>query len=554
MPYTSTLDGYVAPNMFFGGEDEIEELRSVSGKSLVYGGRQLGKTATLNHIYKLYDKPEDGQYVLLWTLDKKFGAFKLSTKEFWGKLRSALIDCKLLTEKSSQAPAQIPTDVQKVVSSAQVKQILLLLDESDEFLAHDASNNFAIVRELRDLKVNTAGRFKVVLAGNRNVDRFHRILNQPISQLGEPIIVGPMKPKPARELVSLPFEVLGFRFKDNATVLRILSYTNYHAGLIQVFCKELLERMYEMTPTIPQYIQDSDVEAVYGNPATRASLKERFDLTVTLRKEYELIAGLMIVDQLGSTDGFAKAYTATDLLERCRDHWPEGFGDTSIQMMQVTLEEMCTLGVLVSDKDSRLRLRSPNVVRMMGNKEDVLKRISEIADEPRPVEGVALDSEHSWLTDSYSPLTYAQEAALNIYQTGVALILGTEAVGLEDLPVALKHLASNESDSLNTCQEIPAHITNPDELGPWLDQYLKAQEQASDTAFRSYVTYQRVNRSDVDLKQLIQRATAFCNTFRSTKRAFRVVFICGPLPTWAWLSLPIEERLFLGTQIGRAHV
>src|SRR6185295_10081807 len=167
---------------------------------------------------------------------------------FWSKLRQDLISHKLLPAQTSLTPGQIASDLQKVINSKEDLRILLLLDESDQFLAFDAADNFAIIKELRDLKVQTRGRFKVVLAGNLNVSRFQHITNQPLAQFGDPVVVGPLKPPVARELVTLPFEALGFRFKNDASVLRILSYTNYHAGLIQVFCQKLLERMYEAPP------------------------------------------------------------------------------------------------------------------------------------------------------------------------------------------------------------------------------------------------------------------------------------------------------------------
>ena len=62
-------------------------------------------------------------------------------------------------------------------------------------------------------------------------------------------------------MVRQPLEVLGYRFGDDGAVLRILSYTNYHPGLIQYFCQELLKQLRNHSSTIlpPYQIQQEDV-------------------------------------------------------------------------------------------------------------------------------------------------------------------------------------------------------------------------------------------------------------------------------------------------------
>lgn len=44
-------------------------------------------------------------------------------------------------------------------------------------------------------------------------------------------------------LIREPFDCLGFEFDREDTLLRVLSYTNYHAGLLQIFAHELLNQM-----------------------------------------------------------------------------------------------------------------------------------------------------------------------------------------------------------------------------------------------------------------------------------------------------------------------
>ncbi len=88
-------------------------------------------------------------------------------------------------------------------------------------------------------------RFKVVFAGLQHVQRFQGLPNQPpLAHFGRPILVGPLESADAMALVREPLEALGFEL-DDACVYSILSFTNYHPGLIQIFCYQLLRRLYK---------------------------------------------------------------------------------------------------------------------------------------------------------------------------------------------------------------------------------------------------------------------------------------------------------------------
>ncbi len=91
------------------------------------------------------------------------------------------------------------------------------------------------------LMAESQRRFKVVFAGLHNVQRFQGIFNQPLAHFGKALIqVGPLECS-SRMLNELPgHDHLGYRFQDRYGPLRILSYTNYYPGLIQLFCQELL--------------------------------------------------------------------------------------------------------------------------------------------------------------------------------------------------------------------------------------------------------------------------------------------------------------------------
>jgi hypothetical protein len=136
----------------------------------------------------------------------------------------------------------------------------------------------------------------VIFAGLHNVQRFQGIPNQPLAHFGTPLCVGPLEPVAAQQLVRQPLETLGYRFADDTTVLRVLSYTNYHPGLIQLFCQELLKRLHMRPGNVapPYSIGQNDVEAVYRLPQVRERIRERFDWTLALDARYQAIAWSMI--------------------------------------------------------------------------------------------------------------------------------------------------------------------------------------------------------------------------------------------------------------------
>jgi len=61
-PYTPGVAGNVPPEMYFGREHMADELENQHGSCLVYGGRQLGKSALLRRVAARFNRPKDEQY------------------------------------------------------------------------------------------------------------------------------------------------------------------------------------------------------------------------------------------------------------------------------------------------------------------------------------------------------------------------------------------------------------------------------------------------------------------------------------------------------------
>ncbi len=433
--------------------------------------------------------------------------------------------------------------IQAVIDEKPELRVVILFDEADNFLDADARDQFQVVEGLRTLMLDTERHFKVVFAGLHNVQRFQGIPNQPLAHFGSPLLVGPLEVTAAQQLVRQPLEILGYRFDDSGTILRILSYTNYHPGLIQLFCHELLKRLQRQQKTIspPYSVTQGDVEAVYLLPQVRDGIRDRFNWTLALDKRYQAIVWAMILEQFDTPGGDAHAYTPAHLLELARYWWPRGFDKVASDQLRSLLNEMEGLGVLVRDASGSYRLRSPNLVHLVGTKTDIEDRLLALSDK-EPEEPFDADSHHALLDDKkwqYSPLTYAQERRLNAHKFGVGLIFASEATGSAHLKAAFgRFIPTDLSETKADYREIPS-TKRGTELKQWLGQYLNTNRNN----YERLILRCSLQGKPEEMLEAVQIAHQVCQRHeRSRKRWGRIFFIFEPESTWNWLSLSQKQR------------
>ncbi|MGA9772307.1 MAG: hypothetical protein WBV94_24960 [Blastocatellia bacterium] len=542
-PYTPDQPGDVPPEMFVGREEMARELQRPSGSCVVYGGRQLGKSALLKHVQRQFHKGE--QYA--WIEDLSRICDPAARNNIWRQLRDSFKQRGLLQNKiTTGKPEEIERYIREAIYQSDERRVLVMFDEADEFLDADARDDFREVKALRRLMLDTGRRFKIVFAGLESVQRFQGIPNQPLAHFGRALLVGPLEPKDAQALVRKPLEILGYRF-DDATVLRILSYTNYHPGLIQIFCDELLKRMQTRAGTIspPYKIEQSDVESVYRMAQVRDSLRERFEWTLDLDARYQAITWAMIADQIGERDSYRQAYSADAILNLARAYWPQGFSEAIGDQLRILLDEMYGLGVLVRDRKRHYHLRSPNLARLMGTEDDILNRLDDLSRKPPKVKFEA-DSYHAPLNHlerRYSPLTYSQERALDKQQFGVGLIFASEALGFHQIKEAIKQFVPPDlpEESKADCTEITTEHITAEQLQQYLERHLQEREK-----YEQLVVYHALSGRGEDLAMQVETALKVCldreKRERARRRWLRVIFIFDSQATWDWLSLPRSRR------------
>jgi hypothetical protein len=189
-PYTPFQAGDVPPEMFFGRDAMARELQRPAGSCLVYGGRQLGKSALLRHVQRQFQHPGREQYA--WVEDMKLifdPRAGRATATIWRTLREGFKRAGFLSQEvTTDDPEHIIQHIRQAMLDSPGRRVLVMLDEADDFLDADSQDDFRVVTALRELMLATQRRCKVIFAGLHNVQRFQGIPNQPLAHYGAPSV------------------------------------------------------------------------------------------------------------------------------------------------------------------------------------------------------------------------------------------------------------------------------------------------------------------------------------------------------------------------------
>ncbi|MBC7252705.1 MAG: hypothetical protein H5T72_01870 [Actinobacteria bacterium] len=473
-PFVPEARANVPPEIFFGREKEKASIIDPRGSSFIYGGRQFGKSALMKNVVRDFHDPESGRIAIYIDLKSRGIGHDRSINEIWDVLFDALRSNDVIPRAATKISNRdkIYEYVKRWLSEDRERRILLMLDEADEFLRQDAKgvqgqkgSEFVIVSALKGWQDEFEGRVKIVFAGLHSVQRFWRIPNQPLAHLGFPISIGPLNPGDAAKLINRPFKYAGFEFEDQNAVRRILSHTNYQPLLIQIYCDRLFRHMMkkrrsdEKSDLPPYVITSADVDAVYNEQDLRRLIKERFELTLQLDPWFELLSYIFAYKHVtGELDH--RGLSDADVEMEARYWWEEGMKGADPDWVTGLLDEMIGLGLLVRDEAKRYRLRSPNVVRLLGSHEDIERVLLSFADRhPDFDRGPAINRRRLYDDPSRrSPLTLSQEANILEDRNSVLVIAGCVASGIDRLFDALNEVSftGNKSRIVRQLSEVPA--------------------------------------------------------------------------------------------------
>lgn len=390
MPY-SALQPYVAESskvmpteLFMGRKTELEKIESFGGVNIVYGGRQLGKSALLRMAQKNIDRDENGDRAVL--VDIKGKNYKEAAK----KVSAALSDEQFFPEEFiiddwGELAREIKNRLRSEVN--RIPYFLLLMDEADTFIDSCGQIGYTPFDDLKDIQSLGTGRFKFVVAGLRNVVRFNRDValgnNSVLTHLSA-LTVRPFRYTEARELIEVPLSYLGFRFpndeKTDSLISNICGTTNYFPGLIQLYCTKLIDAMkqdyagYSESETPPYLVREDHIKRALSDKTLTVQIKEKFDITLKVGDDdyYFIIAllGAYLYHNSGNN-----SFSAEDILMAASDYTIAKIEVLDVNKIDALMKEMCELNVLQDTGSGVYRFARYSFYQMMGTIHDIEEEI-----------------------------------------------------------------------------------------------------------------------------------------------------------------------------------
>ncbi len=390
-PYVWESSNIMPAEMFMGRRKELADIENPNGANIVYGGRQLGKSALLKMAVKDIDHDENNNRAILIDIkgrdekatarrisqelsDQEFFTSSLETED-WNELARA-IRKRLRDEKAQK-----------------INYFLLMLDEADAFIESCAEVNFKPFDALKDIQSIGMERFKFVIAGLRNIIRFDRdkaLSNNSVLTHLTSMTVKPFHASEARELLEVPLSYLGFRFPENNKPLisMILANANYFPGLIQLYCAKLIEAMsatdyakYDQSETPIYEIKEDHIKKVLASQGFRDQIREKFEITLKLGddKYYYIIA--LAMAYLYHQQGYYRGYTPEEVLSVINDFEMHEFDKITVENMAALMDELRELNVFRMNTEGRYLFARYTFFQMMGNKDEVDGKILAMMEE-----------------------------------------------------------------------------------------------------------------------------------------------------------------------------
>ncbi|WP_142239436.1 MULTISPECIES: ATP-binding protein [Mycobacteriaceae] len=479
-PYSPHAAGEVPEEVFVGRAEERDRIENPTGSMFVYGGRQLGKSALLRRVERLYTdpRPDDttartGRVAVY--IDLKAAGIGESQEpaKLWPLLAERLRELGVVSSKNGRRVGvnEVTSDISEWLKGEAANRLLVLLDEADYFLTADANwgdrrdrGGFPVLQALKGLMELSDRRFKVVFAGLHQVQRFHDTSNTPVAHGGDDILIGPLKNSDAYDLVVDPMTALGYRFDSPESVWRLLLITNYQASLVQIVCEALVKHL--QNRQIPEAggriaVTANDIRDVCANPKVRELIAQRFRWTINLDSRYRVIALVVALNSLDSEPG--ATFSVDDVREECETWWPAGFNPNELSRNEFEryLVEMKGLGIL-DRREDRWGLRSPNIIQMLGTPERLEKELQDapahleppVEYNPAMARQIIGDSEG--IAAPRSPLTDQELASLLNADARVQVVFGSDALGIDRVTRVLEQFAQANWIDVVTVQNAQA--------------------------------------------------------------------------------------------------
>ena len=388
-PYVAESAKSMPPELFVGRKDELHKVENPDGVNLIYGGRQLGKTALFKKARADLDGVDRKRavYVDINGRDCASAAYRLSTE---------LIELDILPDVEATDNWEVLCDNirRRLRSRDDISYLLVMLDEAEVFIQDCANNGYAPLRLLEALQNSLDKQFKFVLAGLHNIVRFARTtaLGNNVVNLHFPFLkITPFRAPEAQELLTMPLSYLGLSLPSQVTVSQILATTNYFPGLIQMYCEKLIESLrapdyagYNERNTPPYVISDRHIRRVLADKDFIYEIHDKFEATLRLDQDqgsyYYPLALLIGWMYFNNPEKIRTGYTAENVLETARDLSIVPIKNLDQDQVETLLQELEDLNMLRSISDKSYVFASKNFRDLLGTYEEIFDKLDKIGD------------------------------------------------------------------------------------------------------------------------------------------------------------------------------
>lgn len=379
-PYVWDSSKPIPPEMFIGRKVELEKIEAADGVNIVYGGRQLGKTALLKRAKMNVDHREGLDRAVYIEIKG------LNYEEAAKKIGQILYDENVLFEDSpSWNWQELGRKLKKRLQDEEKKigYLLLLLDEADAFIESCETVNFMPFDVLKEIQGIGMNRFKFVIAGLHNIVRFKKeaaLSNNSVLTHLTSLTIKPFEQAEARELLTYPLRYVGFRFPKEKEMLifNILADSNYFPGLIQLYCAKLVESLrstgyesYKDASSPPYKVNENHIKTLLSDEEFRKQIREKFEITLKLGEDnlYYMIA--LIFSFLYYQNASREGYSPFDILKVAKDYNIKKISTFDVSMVEALIGELEELNILRKTPEGYYQFSRYNFSQLLGSAEKV---------------------------------------------------------------------------------------------------------------------------------------------------------------------------------------
>ena len=384
-PYVVESTHTMPPEIFIGRREELMQIEEPDGVNLIYGGRQLGKSALFKKAVSDLDGRQNRRAVLVDINGRDCASAAR-------RLSEELIALKITpdAEVTDDWDVLCRNIKQRLRSEDdEISYFLLMLDEADAFIRDCANSRYAPLVALKDIQQSLPGRFKYVLAGLHDIVKFNRQValgnNSVITHMPS-LKITPFQTPEAEELLLRPLSYLGFSLPSKVTVSQIIATCNYFPGLIQLYARKLIESIraadyagYDIKKTPPYVVSDEHLRRVMANKEFMEQIYEKFEITLKLDQDQgscyyplALLIGWM-QNAISSNNG----YTAREVLHYARDLSVRPLADLDEDQIGALLMELQDLNILRSVSSNSYLLASKNFRDLLGSDDEISEKLEE---------------------------------------------------------------------------------------------------------------------------------------------------------------------------------